>query len=94
MPPGPAPPAVIRPFALIDANNFYVSCERVFDYHLRDRPVVVLSNNDGCCVARRRAAPRPRPWATAWASPSLKSGISWPSTRAAPCPPTMPSMAT
>ncbi len=42
----------MRPFALIDANNFYVSCERVFDYHLRDRPVVVLSNNDGCCVAR------------------------------------------
>ena len=42
----------MTPYALIDANNFYVSCERVFDYHLRDRPVVVLSNNDGCCVAR------------------------------------------
>ena len=35
----------MTPYALIDANNFYVSCERVFDYHLRDRPVVVLSNN-------------------------------------------------
>ena len=44
------------PFALVDANNFYVSCERVFDYRLRDRPVVVLSNNDGCCVARSEEA--------------------------------------
>jgi DNA polymerase V len=39
-------------FALIDANNFYVSCERVFNPRLRDKPVVVLSNNDGCVVAR------------------------------------------
>jgi DNA polymerase V len=39
-------------FALIDANNFYVSCERVFNPRLRDQPVVVLSNNDGCVVAR------------------------------------------
>jgi len=39
-------------FALIDANNFYVSCERVFQPKLNTRPVVVLSNNDGCAVAR------------------------------------------
>lgn len=39
-------------FALIDGNNFYVSCERLFVPKLRGRPVVVLSNNDGCCVAR------------------------------------------
>lgn len=39
-------------FALIDANNFYASCEKVFDPRLTDRPVVVLSNNDGCIVAR------------------------------------------
>jgi DNA polymerase V len=39
-------------FALTDCNNFYVSCERVFDPTLRNRPVVVLSNNDGCVVAR------------------------------------------
>ena len=39
-------------FALIDANSFYCSCERVFDPSLRGKPVVVLSNNDGCIVAR------------------------------------------
>jgi DNA polymerase V len=39
-------------FALIDGNNFYVSCERVFNPALADTPVVVLSNNDGCVVAR------------------------------------------
>ena len=39
-------------FALVDGNAFYVSCERVFNPRLRDRPVVVLSNNDGCVVAR------------------------------------------
>ena len=33
-------------FALVDGNNFYVSCERVFNPKLEDRPVVVLSNND------------------------------------------------
>ena len=37
--------------ALVDINSFYVSCERVFDPRLRGVPVVVLSNNDGCCVA-------------------------------------------
>lgn len=39
-------------FALVDANNFYVSCERVFNPKLAGVPVVVLSNNDGCAVAR------------------------------------------
>ncbi len=39
-------------FALVDCNNFYVSCERVFNPALNGRPVVVLSNNDGCVVAR------------------------------------------
>lgn len=43
-------------FALVDCNNFYVSCERVFDPSLRDRPVVVLSNNDGCVIARSQEA--------------------------------------
>lgn len=39
-------------FALVDVNNFYVSCERTFNPSLINRPVVVLSNNDGCAVAR------------------------------------------
>lgn len=39
-------------FALVDVNNFYVSCERVFDWTLIGKPIVVLSNNDGCVVAR------------------------------------------
>ncbi|HIJ46106.1 MAG TPA: Y-family DNA polymerase [Rhodospirillaceae bacterium] len=43
-------------FALIDCNNFYVSCERVFDPALEGRPVVVLSNNDGCVIARSNEA--------------------------------------
>jgi len=51
-----SPSGTPAPFALVDANNFYVSCERVFDDRLRDRPVVVLSNNDGCCVARSEEA--------------------------------------
>ena len=38
--------------ALVDCNNFYVSCERVFQPHLNHQPVVVLSNNDGCVISR------------------------------------------
>lgn len=41
-----------RAFALVDCNNFYASCERVFSPTLKNKPVVVLSNNDGCIVAR------------------------------------------
>lgn len=43
-------------FALIDCNNFYVSCERLFRPDLRQRPVIVASNNDGCAVARSAEA--------------------------------------
>ena len=43
-------------FGLIDANSFYVSCEMVFRPDLRGLPAIVLSNNDGCCVAINRAA--------------------------------------
>jgi DNA polymerase V len=54
-------------FALVDCNNFYVSCERVFNPALEDRPVVVLSNNDGCAVARSNevkalGVPMGAPW--------------------------------
>ncbi len=43
-------------FALIDCNNFYASCERVFNPSLNNQPVVVLSNNDGCVIARSNEA--------------------------------------
>jgi len=43
-------------FALVDCNNFYVSCERVFRPGLNEKPVVVLSNNDGCIIARSEEA--------------------------------------
>lgn len=56
-----------RRIALIDVNNFYVSCERVFNPKLNGKPVVVLSNNDGCAVARSNEAkvlgiPMGAPW--------------------------------
>jgi len=43
-------------YALVDCNNFYASCERVFDPRLEGRPIVVLSNNDGCVIARSNEA--------------------------------------
>lgn len=43
-------------FALVDVNNCYVSCERMFNPSLIDKPVIVLSNNDGCAVARSNEA--------------------------------------
>ena len=43
-------------YALADCNNFYASCERVFDPKLERRPVIVLSNNDGCVIARSQEA--------------------------------------
>ena len=42
--------------ALVDCNNFFASCERVFNPALRDKPIVVLSNNDGCVIARSNEA--------------------------------------
>lgn len=45
-----------RVFALVDCNNFYVSCERLFRPDLRGLPVVVLSNNDGCVISRSNEA--------------------------------------
>ena len=56
-----------RRIALVDANSFYASCERVFDPSLEARPVIVLSNNDGCVVARSAEAkaldiPMGEPW--------------------------------
>ncbi|HTE28519.1 Y-family DNA polymerase [Flavitalea sp.] len=43
-------------YALVDCNNFYVSCERLFDPKLAGKPIIVLSNNDGCAIARSEEA--------------------------------------
>jgi len=61
------PTQKISNIALIDVNNFYVSCERVFNPKLIGKPVVVLSNNDGCAVARSNevkalGVPMGAPW--------------------------------
>jgi DNA polymerase V len=61
------PPITPRSIALIDVNNFYVSCERAFNPKLIAKPVVVLSNNDGCAVARSNevkalGVPMGMPW--------------------------------
>lgn len=53
-------------FATADVNSFYASCERVFRPDLKGKPVVVLSNNDGCVIAR-----------SAEAKPSIKMGTPW-----------------
>ena len=45
-----------RAVALIDGNSFYCACERVFDPKLAAVPVIVLSNNDGCAIARSAEA--------------------------------------
>ena len=47
---------MLEAIALLDCNNFYASCERAFDASLRKKPVVVLSNNDGCVIARSEEA--------------------------------------
>jgi DNA polymerase V len=43
-------------FGLADCNNFYASCERIFNLSVRDKPVVILSNNDGCIISRSQEA--------------------------------------
>ena len=48
------PSIPFKGYALVDCNSFYVSCERVFKPHLENKPVVVLSNNDGCIIARSK----------------------------------------
>jgi len=67
-------------FALIDGNSFYCSCERAFDPKLRDKPIVVLSNNDGCVIARTQEAKdlglkMGEPWHLASKRPELKPVI-------------------
>ena len=49
-------PVIKKVFALVDCNNFYASCERLFRPELNGKPIVVLSNNDGCIIARSNEA--------------------------------------
>ncbi|OUW95320.1 MAG: hypothetical protein CBD97_02985 [Pelagibacteraceae bacterium TMED237] len=48
--------SIVQSIALIDCNNFYASCERIFNPKLISKPIVVLSNNDGCIIARSKEA--------------------------------------
>lgn len=69
-----------KTFALIDGNSFYCSCERAFDPTLLGKPVVVLSNNDGCVIARTNEAKdlglkMGDPWHIVSEKPELKSVI-------------------
>jgi DNA polymerase V len=50
---------VMSQIALIDVNNFYVSCERVFNPKLNHKPTICLSNNDGCVISRSNEAKAP-----------------------------------
>lgn len=57
----------MRTIALIDVNNFYASCERVFNPKLEIKPVVILSNNDGCvilinAISKALEIPMGAPW--------------------------------
>ena len=45
-----------KKIALVDCNSFYVSCERLFNPKLSEKPVIVLSNNDGCVISRSEEA--------------------------------------
>ena len=47
---------MIKSVILIDANNFYASCEQAIDPSLKGKPIIVLSNNDGCIIARSAEA--------------------------------------
>jgi len=53
--------------ALVDCDNFYASCERLFRPDLRKKPIVVLSNNDGCVIARSKEAK----------AMGIKMGVPW-----------------
>jgi DNA polymerase V len=53
-------------FILADANKFYASCEKVFRPDLKGKPLIVLSNNDGCCIAMSRKLSS---WELKWGCP-------------------------
>jgi impB/mucB/samB family len=70
-------------FALVDCNNFYVSCERVFQPFLEHMPVLVLSNNDGCAIARSNEVLCGSPHKTSYAERGIMQSHS---TEMAVCP--------
>ncbi len=80
-----------RVFALVDCNNFYASCERVFDPRLEHKPVVVLSNNDGCVIARSNEA---KAMGIPMGRPLHESSGSRTTRRSRSSPPTTPSTGT
>ena len=61
-----------KKIALVDCNSFYVSCERLFNPKIRRKPVVVLSNNDGCIISRSNEA---KALELKWANPTSKQKI-------------------
>ena len=61
-----------KKIALIDCNSFYVSCERLFNPKIRKKPVVVLSNNDGCII---QDLMKQKLWELKWVSPILRKKI-------------------
>ncbi len=63
--------------ALVDCNNFYVSCERLFAVALRNRPALVLSNNDGCVVARSNDVKKLIKMGTPFFKIRVNFGIKW-----------------
>lgn len=77
-------------FMLIDCDNFFVSCERIFRPGLKNRPVVVLSSNDGCVIARSYEA---KALGIPMGVPFLRSNRFWKSTTAPGCPAIMNSTA-
>jgi len=79
--------------ALVDCESFYASCERVFDPTLQGKPIVVLSNNDGCVVALNREAKALGvkmgvPWfqISAWATAANRDWSTYPALRTKACP--------
>ena len=58
--------------ALVDCNNFYASCERIFQPQLENKPIVVLSNNDGCVIARSM---KQKHWVFKWERLLLRCNI-------------------
>ena len=78
-------------FGLADCNNFYCSCERVFHPDLRNKPLVVLSNNDGCVIARSEES---KALGIQMGPPSTKPRSCWKRTKWPYSPPTTTCMAT